>query len=405
MITLLLTTGSLTAQDLEHTPLTRSDKLGFDELLELALMQSPAFREIAARELEAQSHQAVGDSWIAGRPSVQLDYLDDRSLSNLGQTELNYGIHMPLWRLGEKQDMQTLGQRYTEQSTAWVQAFRLETAGKLRSSLADLEDATAMLALEQQATSDAQDLLQIVQTLYASGEVAQLEVLQARSLLLTQRRNELEADALHVDAERTYSVLTGLHVAPATAHTETLSTQDEIPPSHPQLYSLQRDIDLQDANITKAEHGAKGNPSLSLGSRRQKDGPRAGYSDALTLSLSIPFGGQSFISAAASSARRAKVDAEVAYFSVLRELNGQLHEVEHTLYTIGLELPLLEEEAGLARQQWEMARTAFELGETDMSRVVLAMQLARNSEKAYRMLALRQERLITEFNQIIGELP
>ena len=66
---------------------------------------------------------------------------------------------------------------------------------------------------------------------------------------------------------------------------------------------------------------------------------------------------------------------------------------------------MMEEEARLASQQWEMARTAFELGEIDMSQVVIALQLARNSAKDFETLALRQQRLILQYNQIIGVLP
>ncbi len=401
----LLATGSALAQDQDHAPLQRSDSLSFDTLLEQALQQSPQYREIAAREAEAQSHQAVGNSWIAGRPSVQVDYLDDRSLSNLGQTELTWGVSLPLWRPGEKQAMKSLGQQYSTQSSAWQQAFRLQTAGALRSALADLQEADAMLQQARQATVDAQDLLRITEALFAAGELAQQDVVQARALLLAQQRQTLDAEAARVDAERNYTVLTGLQIAPATPHRETQTPSEEIAATHPALQLLQSDIDLQDSNILKAENTAKGSPSLTLGSRRQKDGPGAGYSNALALSVNIPLGGKTFVSAAASNARRAKVEAEVAYYTVLRDLGSQLHEVEHSLFTLGESLPLMEEQASLARQQWEMARTAFEVGETDMSRVIIALQLSRDTAKEYEALTLRQQRLITEYNQIIGVLP
>ena len=52
-----------------------------------------------------------------------------------------------------------------------------------------------------------------------------------------------------------------------------------------------------------------------------------------------------------------------------------------------------------------MARSAFELGETDIGRVVQAMQQARVSAKEFEMLSMQYQRLITEFNQIVGVVP
>ena len=397
--------ATVQAQDYDHVHLDRSDSVQFADLLPLAMANSPRYRELSARDAEASVHQAVGDSWIAGNPSLTLDYLDDRSLSNLGQTELTWGVELPLWRLGEKRQMAALGQRYSDQSSAWKSALELDIAGQLRIALADLHEADTMIVLERQATEDANALLEIVERLFDAGEVAQLEVMQARSLLLSQQRNELEADATRVAAERQYNVLTGIEVAPATPHTEIRMEEETIPTSHPVLRLLQADIDLQAANVQKAKATAKGNPSLTLGSRRQKDGPGAGYSDALALSLKIPLGGSTFVNASAANAERAKVEAEVMYYTTLRDLSANLHEAEQQLFTLETSLPMMQEEADLARQQWDMARTAFELGEINMSQVVIAMQLARNSAKDFETLALRQQRLILQYNQIIGVLP
>ena len=256
-----------------------------------------------------------------------------------------------------------------------------------------------LLTVEQQATQDAKELLRIVEALFAAGEVAELDVMQARNLLLSQQRNELDADAMKVDAERSYAVLTGLSEVPANPQSE------EVTPNHPMLQYLQSSVDLQDANIRKAETAAKGNPTLTIGSRRQKANAYADYENALAISVSIPFGGKSFVGAAGSAARRAKVDAEVQYFTALRELNAQLHEVEHQLFTLDQALPLSEEQASLSRAQWDMARNAFELGETDISRVVIAMQQARATAKEFETLSMQYQRLITESNQIIGVLP
>ncbi|MDP5053922.1 MAG: TolC family protein, partial [Congregibacter sp.] len=402
---LVMMAGNTRAQEVDHVHLSKSESLQFDTILEQAMLQSPAYRELAVRSQEAQDYQGVGRSWIAGRPSVQVEYIDDSSLTDIGNTELTYGIALPIWRPGERGDMQALGQSYSSQAGDWLRQFKLDTAGKLRASLAALHEAETLLALEQQATQGAAELLRITEVLFKAGEAAQLDVMQARNLLLAQRRNELNADAMRVDAQRSYAILTGLTVAPANPHRETRVMSEEVAADHPLLQYLQRSIDLQEGNLHRAEILAKGSPTITLGSRRQRANNLSDYEDALAVSVSIPFGGSSFVGTAGSAARRAKVDAEVEYFTARRDLNAQLHEVEHQLFTLDQALPLSEEQATLSRQQWEMARSAFQLGETDISRVVIAMLQARASAKDFETLSMQYQRLITESNQILGVLP
>lgn len=401
----LMTMPGLQAQELDHAPLATAPDLTFSTLLEQTLAHAPEALETSVRTDQAQAMNDLGNSWTAGRPGVQLDYIDDRLLSDLGQRELTYGIALPLWRPGERRAMQARGQQYSEQVDAWQKAFSLAMAGRLRGALADMQQADAELAAEQLATADALQLLSIAESLFAAGETAQRDVLQARALVLAQQRNELAAEAARVDAERSYSTLTGLNVRPATAHAEVIQVAEVVGAGHPLLQLLQSNVDLASAEIDKAEADARGNPVLSIGSRRQRAGYFADYEDALALSLTIPIGGRAHVDASTSSARRDKVDADVRYLTTVRELNLQLHEVEHEIFTLGESLPLSQEQAQLARQQWEMARAAFEAGEIDMSQVVIALQQARVTARDLDAIALRHARLITEFNQIIGVLP
>jgi|TARA_R110000787_G_scaffold190672_1_gene302119 outer membrane protein TolC len=401
----LMTTPHLHAQELDHAPLSTTENLNFTTLLEQTLAHAPEALETKARIEEAQAMVELGESWIAGRPSAQVDYIDDQMLSDRGERELTYGITLPLWRSGERNTMQARGQQYNAQVAAWQEAFTLNMAGRLRQVLADMQDADTLLATEQQATADARQLLSIAESLHVAGETARRDVLQAQTLLLAQQRNELAAEAARVDAERNYQMLTGLNIRPEKPHIETLQTTDEISPEHPLLQLLRSDIDLAAAEIDKTELDALGNPTLSIGSRRQRAGNQDDYQDALALSVTIPFGGRAHVNASTSSARRNKVDADVRYLNTFRELNLQLHEIAHELFTLNESMPLSKEQAQLARQQWEMAKTAFVTGETDISQVVIALQQSRRSARDLEVITLRHARLITEFNQIVGVLP
>ena len=108
---------------------------------------------------------------------------------------------------------------------------------------------------------------------------------------------------------------------------------------------------------------------------------------------------------AGSAARRDKVDAEVQYLTTLREMNLQLHEIEHELFIIGESMPLSEQHTDMSTRQWEMARTAFELGETDLpSRLRIEAEAATARREAVR-LRLEHAAALSGWRQAIGLLP
>src|SRR5690606_33078742 len=268
-----------------------------------------------------------------------------------------------------------------------------------------IHEAEVLLDLERQASSDAEELLRVTTALAEAGEVAELDALQARTLLLQQRKNQLQAVAQLIDAERAFTVLTGMVERPTLPFIEKFVAREEVGEDHPLLRFLQAGVSLADAGIRQAEQEARGNPTLSIGGRRERGDAFAPYTDSLNLSVSIPFGGKSFVSSRSSGARRDKVDAEVDYLQARRDLNAVLHEVEHELFLVEESLELSREQADLSDRRAAMASAAFEQGETTLAQVVLALQQARDAARQYRQLELRRERLVGEFNQTIGVLP
>jgi len=396
---------SALAADSDHQSLFTTDQLDFQAIFARALENIPEYMETAVRENQAGDFTAMGNSWIAGRPSLQLNYYDDSSLDNKGMNEMEYGIQLPLWRPGQRRDARTLGKQYENQVAAWKEDLAWIVAGRVRSILAEFAEAELTLALQTRTVEDAQRLVEVTQSLFNAGEVARLELMQAQSLLAESRADMLQAEAAIVDAELQYIALTGLNSRPASAHRESLADQDEITPQHPHLLYLRSGVNLAAATVEQSENSAKGNPTLTFGSRRERGDRFQDYLSSVGIQLSIPFGGNSFVSSQTSAARRARVNAEVDYQNTFIQLQQALHEVEHDLFVLEEEEPLRQAQADLSRQRFEMALTAFEAGETTLAQAVIAEQDARDSERTLQMLLLERERLITQFNQLVGVLP
>jgi len=388
-----------------HAPLQLSSTLDFQALLAATLQQAPEQLETPVRAQQAADFVAAGDSWMAGVPNLSLNYYDDRWLDARGQFEAQYGVVVPLWRPGEKRQASALGIRYEEQVARWQSALQLTLAGRLRAVLADIAAAEILLASEREATATAAELVQVTTALFAAGAVAWLDVMQAENLLLEQRKRELQGEAALVDAEIAYRLLTGLEVRPAAPLVEAQIATEEIAETHPLLQYLQSDIAIATASIKQSEIAARGNPQLGLGSRRERGDGSLPYTDTVNISLTIPFGGKSYVSAQSSAARRGKVDAEVQYLSTWRALQQALHEVEHELFLASQALPLAEQQAALGSERQAMAQGAFAQGEVNLTQVLAAVQEARIAARDLQQLRLQQQRLTGEYNQIIGVLP
>lgn len=388
-----------------HDPLVRSDALDFDAVLEAALEQAPERIEASVRRQQADAFASAGRSLVAGRPSLALNFYDDGVLDDRGQVEANYGVQVPLWRPGERGDSRELGARYQAQVDLWEQALKLELAGQVRSVLADIHEAEVLLQLEREATVTAEEVLRTSETLFNAGALARVDVLQSRNLLLDQQKQQFTAEAVLVDSEITYEFLTGLDALPAAQHIETLNTAAEIPADHPLLRYLQSEVDVLDGAVRQSEIAAKGNPVLLLGTRRERGDRFTPYTDSVNLSLTIPFGAKGFVDSRTSGARRDKADAEVQYRATLRELELALHDAEHELFIVRQALPLAREQAALGTERQELAQGAFSQGELTLAQVLLAVQEARAAARELAVLEAREQRLITEYNQLTGVLP
>ncbi|MBQ0718688.1 MAG: TolC family protein [Gammaproteobacteria bacterium] len=389
----------------EHEFLQRDEALTVAKVFTAALQHAPEAAATQARQQQADNYINLGKSWLPGRNRLAINYLDDRTLDDIGARELDAGLEFELWQRGARRESQKLGASYQQQTSAWQGYLQLLVAGRLRTSLANIQQREVLLAQAQRAQQDAQQLKAMTDDLFKAGATPRDSVLQAQSLLIEHDKLLLRAEAMLVDEERQYGNLTGLKQRPAQTVIESQSQLDAINASHPLLRFLQTSVDVAAINISKAKQDAKGNPTMNIGMRRQRGDRFEDYNDSLAIGFSIPFGGAATVTAQVSDARVSKVDSDIAYQSAYRQLNQQLHEVEHELTLTKTAIKLSREQAQLNEQRWQMANKAFKAGETTMMQVVLALQQFRTASTEYELSQLRQQRLMAEFNQTVGVLP
>lgn len=385
--------------------LARDPQLHFTQLLAAALARAPESLERAPRREEAARHEAAGRAWLAGTPSLETTYLDDRLKAARGVSELEYGVQLPLWRPGERGIAARLGGNLGRQAEAWQEHLRWTVAGRLRLCLTELDGAERLLALEREATAEAERLLTTVERLAAAGESAAAEVAQARSLLLQQRREESGAATALAKARAEYGELTGLAARPDEAHREEAARHDDLGAEHPWLRYLASGVAVARDTVARTNLEERGRPSVLLGARRQRDGQGAARDDAFALGLSLPFGGRPHTAARVSTARRGEAEAAASLESARLELARQLRELRLDATHVETALRLSAEQVALDRRHVTAARVAFETGEFNLFQVLTAIRQARVSTREHEQLLLRRTALAAQINQTLGLLP
>ena len=204
-------------------------------------------------------------------------------------------------------------------------------------------------------------------------------------------------------ANQKYSV--GPNISEILANGGANNAKQITPIIHPLLMLLASQVSVADAGIRQSEINAKGNPQLTIGTRRERPDQFQPYIDSVGISLNIPIGGKSIVAARTSAARMQKTDAEVALLNAERLLERDIHEAEHGLFVTREALPLTRQRFALASENSKLARTAFEAGELNLIQVIGVLQQEIEAERELRMLELQEQRQITLYNHLIGVMP
>jgi len=385
--------------------LQRSRDLTFTQVLDAAEGQAPELWEQNIRAQQADLYRKRGKSWFADSPNLVFSYYDDSPLSNTGTREMEAGMEFELWQWKTRRHWKMLGEEMDSHLQKWRTALRWTLAGKVRQSLAEVALAELNLWLAQEDLNNTEKLFATSTLLFQQGAIARESLLQIQAVLLETKQQLLAADTALVDAERRYSALSGLEKRPAEPHREILSALHSVDQDHPLLAALQLKIDLAKTKTKIERRQGKSNPSLMLGIRKEQSGDPIDDINSIGVAVSIPIGGSQSVAKRVSDSMRERVEFEVAYEKQRRELNRRLHEAAHELANLEKAIPLAKQASELGKMRWEMAKTAFDLGELRQDEVILALRKFRDYEKNYQQMLLEKEKLISQYNQSVGVLP
>jgi outer membrane protein TolC len=356
-------------------------------------------------EQAAVGRQAAGP--LAADPALRAKTLSDALTGDDGAYELEAMVDLPLWMPGQRGARRSVADALGAQAGALSRYLRWEAAGRVREAAWDAALAQGRLLQTGAALESARDLERDIAKRSGAGELARVDLLVAQQDTLA-REVELQAAQIEYDrAIHTYIHLTGLPTLPDPLVETAAPAEDEqeVPPDHPLLANSAGTVAQARAERDRVQSQRRGNPTLSLGAKQAR-GARGAESDtALQLEVSIPFG-------LANQAAPALAGAERVYTERVAEQNLTRLEVGHTLHEARLGLLGAADALGVAQRRQaltqdalKLVRRAFDLGESDLTALLLAQERARQANLDLELRRLEQGRAAARLNQAMGVVP
>jgi len=383
-----------------HDPINIDPQLSLMELVDLTLDKYPDATLIPAYRQEADALQRRGDSWLAGAPTAKLNYIDDAPGPDTGLNELEGNIELPLWNWGQREAGQQLAEKAQQLSKLQLQRIRLKVAGRVREALWDmaLQKLHYEMSLLRQKVSN--KLLQTIQRRVELGDLPRADYLLAKSELLKDRAQLVEAEAEHMHARKRYATLTQIQRIPAT-FVEQQSQLTELA-AHPALAVISAEIERKKAELEWVKTKGSGQTLFAIGGKTERSSRADRAKESITFNLSVPFGGGAHLAPEIAAVNLQLAELQRQRDMLYRRLQQSLHEAEHALQVDRSELAIAKKLQEIAEAHLKMTRLSFKSGEINLMDLLRIQARTHNAIEHAKQQEIIMQRDIAFFNQAVG---
>ncbi|HYE37286.1 TolC family protein [Methylocaldum sp.] len=387
------------------------DTVTFDESLSLTQVVENAFQKypqsalIAAFEEEAGALERRSASWVAGYPSVYLQWIDDRAIDDRGQIEIQTGYQIPFWMWGQRAASKHVAQEAKQSADLFAQALKHEVAGLVRDALWNLKLLENRYELARQIHDVAGQLTAVVQRRVELGDLARADLLMAESDELEKKTILAQAEAELMHGRQAYSNLTRLERAPKSFD-EKQSPVAEIAERHPAVAAANAMVERAQAEVEFTRESKQGNqPSFLIGTQHDRGRQGDKFNNSTNLVLQVPIGGETYNAPYVAQANISLTQRIAEREGLMRQLERALHEAIHRLEVDRAALEIAERRKEIAETQLRMSRLAFDTGEIALIDYLKIQSTAQAAIRDAAERAILLQRDTAFYNQVVGVTP
>lgn len=383
-------------------PIQAASSLG--ELVQAALARNPGAALSRAQRDIGQALQRRADHPLADAPSVNIKYQTDQLGADTGYREWEGGVDLPLWLPGQAEALASEAEQYQRGADVLARMHELAVSGELRERLwsAALTKADARQA--ELARDTARQLFDDVERRVAAGELPRSDSLLAEKDLVQREQALQAANSRAAQAIALWRRYTGLNL-PTAPVVETPTQADQLNPRHPRLMQLQQGVDQARAHRNRVRANRQVGPNLWLGGKSTQAISGSGYDNSVGMEISMPIGGGAHGAPELAKAEAALTEAQVEQARAQLRLEDDLTQARLQWQLADSALAQSQRRADLAEQSLKLSRRAFELGETDLIRLLQAQSDALSARQDQQAARLRLGQAIARLNQTQGVVP
>jgi cobalt-zinc-cadmium efflux system outer membrane protein len=373
------------------------------DAIEAAWVRQPEARALEARQEEIAAKRDAAAALFPAPPSLELAQRTDQFQQDLGATETEVALSVPLWMPDTKEAAKRLVSVEAALQDAINVAARLRVAGEVREAYWQARIAQNDSEIAARKVKEAAALMQDVERRFKAGDLARTDLNQAKGAERLAKASAAEAHTQAMRAQRLFTALTGMEQLPAAGEQPVDARLSSLP--HPQLAILQATVQTQRARLAQVIAQRREAPEVSLGWQRERSVLGENYENSVRLAVRIPLASRTHTAPHITAANAEMMEAEAALALEQDRMKAEIEATNAHLAQARTVASLAQERYQLANETHQLLSKAFQLGELDLPTLLRSENERFDAELALSRAQLAVESAISRTNQALGLLP
>ncbi|MDF1688672.1 MAG: TolC family protein [Cycloclasticus sp.] len=389
---------------LHESPLIIAADLSLNEVVEKTFQRNPQLMVLQARLQHADALRNKAQSLWADDPSVTIGHYSDRVHASEGLQEWEAGVDFPIWLPGQREAWRQASERQRQLVGSSESSLKLHLAGIVREILWDISLRRNQVSVAEQEWNVVKKLEKDVKKRVELGDLARSDLILSQQESLSKEAAWRVACQEYRHAQHRYDMVTGLSMLPKNIE-EPVIKDLTINMDHPLLKESHDKVVKSTAERDLMIIEKRDNPSLFLGSRREKGASNEDYVDAIGISLNIPFGLESHSQPKLTKAEVSLSESRSQMEILHRELKMAIQDASRELSATTEQYGFAKRQNELSKKNLDMSRKAFALGETSLLELIRVQSQAFTIDRHMHQKHLEMGLQTARLNQAKGMIP
>ncbi|MEE4290943.1 MAG: TolC family protein [Cycloclasticus sp.] len=389
---------------LHESPLIIAADLSLNEVVEKTFQRNPQLMVLQARLQHADALRNKAQSLWADDPSVTIGHYSDRVHASEGLQEWEAGVDFPIWLPGQREAWRQASERQRQLVGSSESSLKLHLAGIVREILWDISLRRNQVSVAEQEWNVVKKLEKDVKKRVELGDLARSDLILSQQESLSKEAAWRVAYQEYRHAQHRYDMVTGLSMLPKNIE-EPVIKDLTINMDHPLLKESHDKVVKSTAERDLMIIEKRDNPSLFLGSRREKGASNEDYVDAIGISLNIPFGLESHSQPKLTKAEVSLSESRSQMEILHRELKMAIQDASRELSATTEQYGFAKRQNELSKKNLDMSRKAFALGETSLLELIRVQSQAFTIDRHMHQKHLEMGLQTARLNQAKGMIP